>query len=174
MADASKLDIGPCDVSLNGIDLGYTEGGVMFKYEPSSVQMKADQLGDTPLDFALLGENVEVECNLAEITEANVAFAMTNATKTTSGGDTMVGFGATPGTLYSSRTNVGQLVLHPSSRSAGDKSHDVTLYKVVVDSAIELSFTADTQKVLKVTFKALIDGNKPAGKQLGHYGTHIS
>jgi hypothetical protein len=173
MADVTKVDIGPCSMTLGGVDVGHTEGGTKLMYSPTSVELKVDQYGDTPVDYALLGEELSVECNIAEITEANFYKSVTFSTKSTSGGNTMVGMGATAGALASS-VSAGELVLHPLSRTAGDKSHDVTLYKVIVDSAIELDFAADKQKILKVVFKALIDESKPAGKRLGHYGTHIS
>lgn len=173
MADTSNVDIGPCSVYLQGVDLGHTQGGVTLTYEPSSVELKVDQYGDTPVDYALLGESVMVTCNLAEITEANVAKAITNSTLSTSGGDSMVKLGATAGARYSTNAG-GQLILHPLANAANDLSGDVTLYNVIIDDSVELNYSPSEQKILQVTFKALIDENKAEGNRLGHYGTHIS
>lgn len=172
MADVTNVDIGPCSVSLQGIDLGHTEGGVEVTYEPEFVDLHVDQYGNTNVESALLGEKLSAKCMLAEVTIANLHRAITNSTLATSGANKMLKLGTDAGVLQSQFG--GQLILHPLHNLANDLSEDWTLYKVVVKANITDKRSPDDQRLWEVTFDAMIDEAKASGNRLGHYGTHIS
>jgi len=58
--------------------------------------------------------------------------------------------------------------LHPLSE--GTKRHDIIFYKAVVTEAVVLPHVNDAEKLVEVTFTALLDETKSAGNYLGMIG----
>jgi len=168
----ANIKIGPVAVTYKGVELGHTEGDVTFSYTPEYVDIVANEFGNTPIDKALLGEDVRIVCPLAEKTRDNLAAVIPLGTTEDSGGDEELEFGSDASQLIG--TTAGELVLHPLKNDVSDLSEDITLYKAVVDEAVELTQSPDAETVLEVTFVALLDTSKPDGNRLGHYGSHIS
>lgn len=168
MADISKVRIGPCKVTFNGVDVGHTKGGVSFNYEPSMTDLTVDQYGSSPVDAALTGENLTIVTRLAEITAANIGKAIASAETETGAQGTKVEIGANAGKLMS--TVAAQLVLHPLKNADADYSEDVTIYKAFASESVALDYSTEDQRVLEVTFRALIDEGKSVGSRLGHIG----
>lgn len=168
MANIQNVRIGVCSISFNGVDLGHTLGGVSLNYEPSHTDLKVDQYGDTPVDKALTGENLQVVARLAEVTLANLKKAIPAGELETGANGSKLEIGANAGKLMS--TEAYQLVLHPIKNGASDYSEDVTIYKAVAVEALNLDYSYDNQRVVEVTFQALIDEAKSVGSRLGHIG----
>lgn len=63
---ATDIQLGVCDVSFGGTDLGSTKGGVEVSLKTSTYEIKVDQAGDTPLKEIILGTMVEVKVPMAE------------------------------------------------------------------------------------------------------------
>lgn len=162
MADIANTKIGACDVTFATVDLGHTLGGVTFSYEPNLAEIKVDAYGDTPVDYMVNGELVTVKVNLAEMSVAALKAAIPNHTLEGS----IVHFGAGAGTRLSAKAGV--LVLHP--RAATGTTEDITLHKAVVYETVEIPYNNEDQRVFEVTFVALPDESKDAGKRLGAFG----
>lgn len=165
MADITKVQLGVCSVNYNGYDLGHTLGGVEYTYAPAYKDLTVDAYGKTIVDQVLTGEKVTVKVALAEYTIANLKYAMPN-TSFAGAGNTRVTVGTKAGKRSSA--NAYQLVLHPTSM--GTKAYDIILYKAVVASTIVLKHTVDTEKVIEVTFEAMVDETKSEGNYLGMIG----
>lgn len=173
MPSLSNVKIGVCSVTLGGVDLGHTKDGVSFKIDRKFKDLTVDQYGDTPVDFALTGQEVTVEVPLAEVTLDNLNVAVPEGAHAQAGsGVTLkerLGIGTDSGYLLSA--DAKQLILHPTSKAAGDDTEDITLYKVVPVDAIALDYKIDAQRVVKVTFKALVSETYGSGRRLGHIGS---
>jgi len=165
MADVTNVQVGVCDVSFNGVDLGHTLGGVVVSYEPEYKDVTVDAYGNTPVEKYLIGEKLTAKVPLAEFTVANLRNAMPQATFA-GAANARITLGAKSG--KSALADAYQLVLHPSRE--GTRRHDVVFYKAYVDSAIELSHTKEDEKVIEVTFVALVDETKTDGNYLGLIG----
>lgn len=165
MADITNVQVGVCDVSFNGVDLGHTLGGVVVSYEPEYKEVTVDAYGNTPVEKYLIGERLTAKVPLAEYTVANLRNAMPQATFA-GAANARITLGAKAG--KSAKDDSYQLVLHPSRE--GTRRHDIVFYKAYVDSAIELSHTKDDEKVIEVTFIALVDETKSDGNYLGLIG----
>lgn len=166
MADITKVKLGVCSVSFDGNDLGHTKGGVEVSYEPTWHDITVDKYGETVVEKVLIGEKITAKVPLAEYTLANLRVAMPAATAV--GSTTFKNtLGKSAGSLKGS-TDAAALVLHPIAES--DTSFDVKLYKAMVDSQINLNHTVDNEKVIEVTFVALLDESKSDGAYLAEIG----
>lgn len=166
MANIDLIRIGVCSVTYKSADLGHTKGGVTISYEPNIVDIGVDQYGSTPVDKILAGEKAQVKVRLAEQTAANLNIAMPATEKETGGSGTKVEMGANAG--KSLRDQSGELTLHPIDLN--DTTEDWVFYKAVAVDTVELDYMVEDQRIIEVTFEALVDESKSVGNRLGHYG----
>lgn len=165
MPDVTKVKMGVCDITFNSLDLGHSAGGVEVSYEPEYADIAVDKFGSTPADKILIGEKLTAKVPLAEFTIANLKNAMPAGTFAGAANARMT-LGKSAGLRMSSLA--AQLVLHP--RAEGTRAYDVVLHKAVVTSEVVLNHKLDEQKVIEVTFEALIDETKSDGNYLGLIG----
>lgn len=165
MADVLNVQVGPCSVVFKGIDLGHTKGGCEVSYEPTHHDVSVDKYGETVVQKFLLGEKLTVKVPLAEFLISNLAVAIpqgeyagaANARRT---------IGAAAG--KKATDDSGQLVLHPLIE--GTRRHDIVIHKAYVSSTIVLPIRPDEEKIIEVTFEALLDETKSDGNLLGFIG----
>lgn len=165
MADITKVKMGVCSVTFNGVDLGHTAGGVEATYEPEYSDIKVDKYGNTIADKILTGEKLTAKVPLTEKTIANLKVAMPNATFA-GAANSRITLGKSAGQRMSSVA--AELVLHPIAE--GTRAYDVVIHKAVVTSEIMLSMKVDEQTVTEATFEGLIDETKSDGNYLGLIG----
>lgn len=170
MADISNVQIGVQNISFGGEDLGHTDGGCEFSYEPEYTDITVDLYGTTVVDKALTGEVVSVTVPLAETTLEHLKTAIPLATvvEDAVGGGKRLTIGSIAGKRLSESAK--ELVLHPSWLSKEDKSLDIVLYKAVIASEVALPFRIDEKTVYEVEFVALIDETKEDGNFLASIG----
>ena len=165
MADVTNVKVGQCDVNFNDVDLGHTKGGVEVTYEPAYFEASVDAYGDTPIEKYLTGERLTAKVPLAEFTLANMGIAIPQG-QFAGAADARRTIGAKAGKKASD--DAYELVLHPSNE--GTRVNDVVLYKAVVDSTVVLPHRKDEERIVEVTFVALIDESKSDGNYLGMIG----
>lgn len=168
-ADARNIQLGPCQVTYKGVDLGHTIGGVTVTYTPEWHETKVDKYGSSVVEKFLVGEKLSAEVNLAEFTLSNLQVAINQATLQ---GDDSVSVGSVAGKKAS--VNGGLLVLHPLAYAAGVRDYDVSIFKAVVTGELKLEHKNDGEKVLPVMFDGLIDENRSDGSMLGFIGDSIT
>ena len=165
MADVTKVQVGACSVSYNGLDLGHTKGGVEVSYEPVHKDVSVDKYGETVVEKYLVGEKFTAKVPLAEYTIANLRNAMPQSTFA-GAANARITVGAASG--KKATDDAYQLVLHPLNQ--GTRQHDIVLYKAYVASQVVLSHMVDEEKVIEVTFEALLDETRSDGNYLGLIG----
>jgi len=168
--DINEAEIaGPCRITLGGVDLGHTTGGVLLTAERDFEDVKVDRYGETPIDKVLTGNRAMVNFTLAQPNARNLKYAMPETSSYDGAGALdRTDLGADAG--FSLRTRALQLVIHPLKNGDSDLSDDVVIYKAVSAENVELPFRIDEQKVLELTFTALVDESYGAGRRLGHIG----
>lgn len=170
MADATKIQLGVCDVTYKGVNLGHTIGGVTVTYSPDYHETSVDAYGSSVVEKFLVGERMKAKVNLAEFTIANLQNAINQSTLQ---GDDAVSVGSKAGKRSS--TNGGFLLLHPINSPANDtRQFDVGIYKAVVTNELAIEHKNDGEKVLPVEFEGLIDEGRADGNMLGFIGDSIS
>lgn len=168
--DISKVEIaGPCRITLDGVDLGHTLGGVLFTANREFTKVMADKYGSTPLDFVLNGTEATIEMSLAQTEYLQLDKSMPETSSYDGAGTAdRADIGGDAG--YSLRQDAKQMVIHPLKNAATDFSDDITLYLVASTGNVELPYRVDEQKVLALTFTALVSEAFGAGRRLGHIG----
>lgn len=165
MADITNVQLGPCQVTFNGVDLGHTKGGVEVTYEPEHQDISVDAYGNTVVQKVLKGEKLMAKMKLAEYTIANLRVAMPQ-TEFAGAANKRITIGHKAGQLATA--DAAQLVLHPQAE--GTRRHDVVLYKAYAASVVVLPHNNDEEKLIEVEFHALLDESKSDGNYLGLIG----
>jgi hypothetical protein len=85
------VKLGVCQVIFDGVDLGYTQGGVEVTVKTDTHKVNVDQFGKTTINEYILGREVMAKVPLAETTLENLVAIMPGATMTTVGGAAATG-----------------------------------------------------------------------------------
>lgn len=159
--DSDNIELGPCYVYCDGVHIGHTFGGITVSFTQKVYELKSDQYGDTPVKMKDAGITAEITVNMTENTFANLKLLFSTAQDHT----TYLTFGKPVG---SDITTV-ELILEPT-----DGSEIYQFYKAApnINSAVEVAFAPDKQKVLQCKFIALIDDSRAASDQLFRIGGH--
>lgn len=165
MADTSNVQMGTCDVEFNGVDLGHTFGGVEVTYEAQYADYMVDLYGDTVVEKRLKGERLTAKVPLAEYTIVNLRNAIPQS-QFAGAANARITIGAKAGKLATD--DAARLVLHPSQE--GTRRHDIVFHQAYVSAVEPIAHTNDDEKVLMVTFEALLDESKADGNYLGLIG----
>lgn len=157
MADATKVNMGVCNVEFDGTDLGYTKGFVKASYSSESMEKTVDQM-DTPIDEIITKQTFEVTVPMAEKNLEIFADLFPGTTLTTGASTDLGEFklemdGASGGSLLDTGA---VLVLKPAD---GDEHDWLTLYKAVPIPQMEFTFDKDNIQVFEVKFKAVPDAS---------------
>lgn len=80
MSDIKNVKLGVCKVTFDGVDLGYTKGGVEVSVKTDTHKVNVDQFGKTPINEYVMGREVTVKVPLAETTLDNLVKTMPGAT----------------------------------------------------------------------------------------------
>ena len=167
-ADVTNVKLGVCSATFNDVDLGHTKGGVVVTYTPEYHDVTVDKYGNTVVEKVLIGEKLVAKVPLAEATIANLQIAIPTGSSDTS----KITIGDSAGTALAALAK--QLVLHPIANESDDLSEDVVLYKAVVGCEIALEYTYDGERVVEVTFEAILDEGRSDGDYLGLIGDSTS
>lgn len=150
--DATKVQMGVCNVTFNAQDLGYTKGGVKVKYSAESTPKEVDQL-DTPIDEIITKQTFEVTVPMAEADLTRLATLLPGATLITDGQKLRLDLSGAAGTSLAAMG--AELIITPVGGAANDK---ITLHKAVPTPNLEFAFEKENVRVYEVTFKAIPDG----------------
>jgi hypothetical protein len=146
-------DLGPCAVIFDGVTLGATMGGVIFRHTEESRPVREDQQGVTNVDELKVGASCECEVPLTRSSLGQLSKVIGNATYT--GTKLEVGVVVGESLLDLAKT----LILKPIINSvvSTDESTWLTIYKAYPRADLELTYNYETQRVYKVIFKAFPD-----------------
>ena len=165
MADITKVKVGVCSVTLNGVDLGHTIGGVEVSYEPVYKDVAVDLYGETVVEKYLIGEKLSAKVPLAESTINNFRNAIPKSTFA-GAANARITIGAKAG--KKATDSALQLVLHPVIE--GTRAFDIVLYKAYSGDTIVVGHTNDGEKIIETNFQAILDESRSDGNYLGLIG----
>ena len=87
MASSTKnVKLGVCQVFFDGVDLGYTQGGVEVTVTTETHKVNVDQFGNTTINEYIMGREVMAKVPMAETTLDNLMVIMPGATLAATGG----------------------------------------------------------------------------------------
>lgn len=148
--------------------LGQTHGGVEFSFEREFSDLVVDKYGNMPVDMALTGQNLLIKAILAEMTTENISRGIPEGNYAEQGTDSKLELGRDSGLLMS--TIAGLLRLHPRRNAADNRDEDIYVYLAVSHETVELAYKIEEQRVLEVTWRALVDEDRDDGNRLGRIG----
>lgn len=159
MANIEDVKIGPCSVTFDGTDLGYTKGGVTATVATDTYEVTVDQGGTSVKKEKIIGRSITAEVPMVETSIEKAMLIMPGATLVTDSSDAnkkrmdvSVGIGVDLVDLAKS------LVLHPTE-AGSDVSLDVIIPKAATAGAMELVYSNDAERVYNTTWKGYADAN---------------
>lgn len=152
----SDFRIGAGALSIDGVDVGLTtEEGVVVTYEPDVHLHMSGKYGNTPVKASLIGQTLTLEVYMAENVLDNIENAFAGVVQA----DGKIKFGGVAG-----REVVGkELVLAPF-----DGTPEWVFRNAVPTSAVDTNYKVNDERVIQVTFQALVDMNAPEAENLGY------
>lgn len=160
------MELTPCRVSFNSVDLGGTTGNVKVSLSTEKAEIKADQLGSTIIDRVVSGFTVKIETVLAEISNKDNWKVVFPVAKRSGTGPYNIYFDSQVGTHDYPMAQ--QLILHPLSRVDSDKAGDYLFFKAVAESVSEVTFGPTEQQGLKVVWNVYPDFSVTPARYLIH------
>lgn len=90
-SNTKNVKLGVCKVIYDGVDLGYTKGGVEVTVKTDTHKVNVDQFGKTSINEYIMGRDVAAKVPLAETTLENMVAIMPGAVLTATGGTVATG-----------------------------------------------------------------------------------
>ena len=152
----SDFRIGAGSLSVDGEDVGFTtEEGMVINYEPDVHLHLSGKYGNTPVKASLIGQKLTLEVWMAEQTFDNIEYAYAGVVNE----DGKIKFGGLAG-----REIVGKaLTLVPF-----DDTSSWHFRNAVPVSAVEANYKVNDERIIHVTFQAMVDENAPEDENLGY------
>jgi len=147
MASSTKnVKLGVCQVIFDGVDLGYTQGGVEVTVKTDTHKVNVDQFGKTTVNEYIMGRDVNAKVPLAETTLENMVAIMPGATLLSTGGAVAQGsitIATNPSTNDTITVN-GKTITFKTAAAAAD---EVTIGATATATAAALAavLTASTE-----------------------------
>jgi hypothetical protein len=163
--DANVLVLGPCDITVGGVDMGYVQDAV-FTPSYSKIEAMVAEYGDTPIKSWELAVGGTLTFTKHECTITTYQKLIGGTSVITDGTDSALGFGKLAGTPI---TPVEVTVTPQSQMALSGEIGTLTLWKCVPDGPGAISYNAETQK-LEVTLKCQVDSSKNSGEKIGRFG----
>lgn len=160
MGDTANLTAGPCvvlvEIASVDTDIGFTKGGVRIWRELRTLGLTADQLGDEKASERIVGSDVKISFNFAEVTLANLRRAMIDSV--TLQDDVTATKQATEIRALTGKSTDGERrkwTFKPIDPATGlattDQNKWITAYKAApTEGTVELVFAHDEQRVIPI------------------------
>ena len=164
--DATKIRLDNYRVNVGGTDMGLTEGGVEIAIQQKIVEITGDAYGITPLNTKNAGVRVTVKFAVKEtLYNGKLSKIWHEGTLRSTGGDA-IGFGGKLAGELDGLTNAVAIILHPLDQADATLTFDINVWKAIPIGDPVIKAGPDKETIYEVTFLALRDSTKTAGKQL--------
>jgi hypothetical protein len=135
-SDTRNIKLGVCRVYFDGVDLGYTKGGVEVSVSTDTHKVEVDQFGKTPVNESILGRELKVKVPMAETTLENMVKVMPGATLIATGGVKATG---TYTMTASNPTNDQTIILNGITITFKSASPNGALNQVLIGADVDAS-----------------------------------
>lgn len=162
--DTSKIEAGPCQVEINAVAIGHTQGGCVVRHVPDVRARVVDKYGSSPVDHIHQGEGLEVDVPLAQTELAVLDEVFPLGTLVAS---TYKAIGNVPGTQYSGQAQSLELIPLTGSAGATEEDKRFLMHNAVVIGGVEYGFTPEGDRIYAVTFVGEVDTDKSDGDLMG-------
>lgn len=148
-SDTRNVKLGVCKVLFDGVDLGYTQGGVEVTVKTDTHKVNVDQFGKTTINEYILGREVMAKVPLAETTLDNLVAIMPGASLVSTGGTAATGTItiATSPTTGDTITVNGKTITFKTTAAAAD---EVTIGATPAATATNLAAVLNASTDVKI------------------------
>ena len=164
MADKNNIIVGSASLSIDGVDVGYTQGGITMRKSNEFVDIDADQLAGVARKVNTF-ERMFLSTTMLEVTRANMQKMFNEPTSSLTGSQLSFGSGSPTTTEY---------VLTVTGKAPGSSTTAVrtyTFYRAIpVDEVEHMIGSRDTPGVIPVGFELLKDDTH--GNTFGWFYDH--
>jgi hypothetical protein len=161
-SSTENIRMGTCRVLYNGVDLGFTSGGVEVAVATTTHETKVDQFGDTVANEYIMGRTITVTVPLVETTLENMAAVIPGATLLTDNTDPQnpkKNVVVTSGTGLSLLERAKSLTLHPIAKADADTSEDLVIPLAATAGAMNFAYKYYAERVFNCEFKGYPDSD---------------
>lgn len=152
--DPKNVKLGVCKVFYDGVDLGFTKGGVEVTVETETHEVTVDQYGNTPINEYIMGRTVSVSVPLAETTLDNLVKIMPGAKLVTDAGSSKKSVLVPTGIGANLIDFAKELILVPKSVGGElDYSDAVRIPKAATPGAMTFAYRLDEERIFNCNFK---------------------
>lgn len=153
---ANNFKIGAGSLSIDGVDVGLTtEEGIVVNYEPDIHLHLSGKYGNTPVKASIIGQTLTLEAWIGEHTFNNIEDAYAGVVQA----DGKIKFGGLAGREVEGKA----LILTPF-----DGSPAWYFRNAVPMSAVEAAYKVNDERIIHVTFQAMVDENAADADNLGY------
>jgi hypothetical protein len=146
MGDSNNILIGPCAISVDGTDVGFTKDGATVRFEREYVDVIADQaIGLVKKGRAL--EKMFVSTTLLEATLENLLITWDQPSSNLGGGTLSLG--------YNDACNLNEVVLDLTGVAPSCSVRTFKFYRAVAISEGEYPMKRDEESAIPVEFECL-------------------
>lgn len=159
-SSTENIRMGTCKILYNGVDLGFTMGGVEVAVATTTHETKVDQFGDTVANEYIMGRTITVTVPLVETTVDNMAAIMPGATLYTDNTNPQApkkNVVVTSGTGLSLLDRAKTLTLHPIAKADTDTTEDLVIPLAATAGAMNFAYKYDAERVFNCEFKGYPD-----------------
>lgn len=128
-SDTKNVKLGVCQIFYDGIDLGYTKGGVDVAVTTTTHELNIDQFGKTAISESITGRDVKIKVPLAETTVENLVRIMPGAVLVSTGGVAATGAFTSGGQMVAAETITinGTVITLKAAGTAVAENNEVNL-----------------------------------------------
>ena len=167
-SDTNNVKLGVCKITFDGVDLGYTKGGVEVSVATETYKVEVDQFGKSSISEVIMGRECKVKVPLAETTLANLVKVMPGATLVTDGTDANKKRVDVVNAVGVNLLDVAKvLILHPQALADNDYSQDFNIPIAATAGALTFAYKLDQERIFDVNFTAYPN---PTSKKLFSVG----
>lgn len=155
-SNTKNVKLGVCKVFFDGVDLGYTQGGVEVTVKTDTHKVNVDQFGKTTINEYIMGRDVSAKVPLAETTLENLVVIMPGATLTSTGGTAATGtitVATNPSNGDTIIVNGSTVTFKTSATAAGEVELGATASATAANLAAALNASTDP-KIAAATYSA--------------------
>lgn len=154
-SDTKNVKLGVCRITFDGIDLGYTKGGVEVMVTTETRKTEVDQFGKSPISETIIGRECTIKAPLAETTLENLVKIMPGATLVTDGTDpTKKRVDVTNAVGVNLLDIAKVLVLHPQALLDTDFSQDFNVALAATAGQMNFAYKLDDERIFNTEFTA--------------------
>ena len=161
-SSTNNVKLGVCKVFFDGVDLGYTQGGVEFMSATETHKVEIDQFGKTAIKETIIGRSCSVKVPLAETTLLNLASLFPVNPNNAQFGAGLVGttkqrVGIDAGVGVDLLSTAKVLVIHPYALLDSDYSDEIVIPLANTPGALTFAYKLEEERIFNVDYTGYPD-----------------